>query len=73
MTKHNHRLLRLLLRSLRNLGKFYQEESTRKFHAVAVAVPMLVYGAVMVAVAAWVIKSWLAYFQQINDAINLVP
>ena len=59
--------------SLRNLGKFYQEESTRKFHAVAVAVPMLVYGAVMVAVAAWVIKSWLAYFQQINDAINLVP
>ena len=59
--------------SLRNLGKFYQEESTRKFHAVAVAGPMLVYGAVMVMVAWWVIKSWLAYFQQVNDAINFTP
>lgn len=59
--------------SLRNLGRYYQEESGRKFQVVAVAVPMIIYGGVMVLVAAWVIKSWLAYFQQINDAINAVP
>ena len=56
--------------SLRNLHQLYQEEGTRKLHLVAQWSPRLVYFAVMLVVAWWVIRSWMAYFQQIDNVIN---
>lgn len=59
--------------SLKNLHRYYQEEGTRKLHLVAQWSPRLAYLLILVAVAFKIVRFWMGYFAQINDAINAVP
>lgn len=54
--------------SLRKLRKYYQEEGTRKLHAVAQWLPRLIYLAIMLIIAWKIISFWMGYFQQIGNA-----
>jgi len=54
--------------SLRRLHTYYQEEGTRKLHAVAQWTPRIIYFVVMLLIAWRVIRFYLGYFQQIQDA-----
>ena len=54
--------------SLRRLHKYYQEEGTRKLHAVAQWTPRIIYFVVMLLIAWRVVRFWMGYFQQIQDA-----
>ncbi len=54
--------------TLRRLQSYYQEEGTRKLHALAQWTPRIIYFAVALMVAYRVIKFWTGYFQQIQSA-----
>jgi type II secretory pathway component PulF len=56
--------------SLRSLRKYYQEEGTRKLHAVSQWVPRFIYLAIMLVIAYKIINFWLGYFEQINQVIG---
>jgi type II secretory pathway component PulF len=57
--------------TLRRLAEYYREEGTRKMHAVAQWGPRLVYLAVVVMIAWQVLRFWMGYFQQIQNAAGL--
>jgi len=54
--------------SLRQLRGYYQEEGTRKLHAVAQWLPRLVYLFIALFIAYKVVSFWSGYFKQIQDA-----
>jgi type II secretory pathway component PulF len=54
--------------TLRQLHRLYQEEGTRKLHAVAQWVPRFIYAAVALLIAYRVVQFWTGYFKQIQDA-----
>jgi type II secretory pathway component PulF len=54
--------------SLRQLQAYYQEEGTRKLHAVAQWTPRIIYFIIMLMIAYRIIRFWTGYFQQIRDA-----
>jgi type IV pilus assembly protein PilC len=54
--------------TLRRLHQYYQEEGSRKLHAVAQWTPRALYFGVALMIAYRVIHFWLGYFQQIQDA-----
>jgi type IV pilus assembly protein PilC len=54
--------------SLRNLQRYYQEEGTRKLHAVAQWTPRLIYLIVALLIGYKVVQFWSGYFKQIQDA-----
>lgn len=54
--------------TLRRLQTYYQEEGTRKLHALAQWTPRVIYFAVMLMIAYRVIQFWTGYFQQIQGA-----
>lgn len=56
--------------TLRGMHKYYQEEGTRKLHAVAQWSPKLLYFGLMLLIAYKVISFWLGYFDQVNKAIG---
>ena len=53
--------------TLRRLHQYYQEEGTRKLHAVSQWVPRLIYLAVVFAVAFFIIRYYTGYFQQLQN------
>lgn len=54
--------------SLRQLHRIYQEDGTRKLHAVAQWTPRFIYLLIVLMIAYRVIQFWLGYFRQIQDA-----
>jgi len=54
--------------TLRRLQTYYQEEGTRKLHALAQWTPRIIYFAVMLMIAYRIIQFWTGYFQQIQGA-----
>jgi type II secretory pathway component PulF len=54
--------------TLRQLRCIYQEEGTRKLHAVAQWVPRFIYLAVALMIAYRVVQFWTGYFKQVQDA-----
>ena len=54
--------------SLLQLRRFYQEEGTRKLHAVAQWLPRIVYLLVALMIAIKVVQFWMAHFKMIQDA-----
>ena len=54
--------------SLRHLHRYYQEEGTRKLHAVAQWTPRAVYLLVALGIAYYLVQFWSGYFQQIQNA-----
>jgi type IV pilus assembly protein PilC len=56
--------------NLKRLYDHYQQEGSRKLHAVAQWTPRLVYFGIVFTVAYAVIRFWLDYFSQISDAMN---
>ena len=53
--------------TLRRLHGYYQEEGSRKLHAVARWVPRAIYLVIVLLIAVFVVRSWTAYFQQIQN------
>lgn len=53
--------------TLRRLYRHYQEEGSRKLHAVAQWTPRLVYFIVVLLVAYQIVSFWSGYFSQINE------
>lgn len=56
--------------SLRSLRKYYQEEGTRKLHAVAAWTPRFIYLGIMLVIAYKIINFWMGYFKQIQDVMG---
>jgi len=54
--------------TLRRLHNYYQEEGSRKLHAVAQWTPRAVYFFIMIMIAVHVVRFWMGYFRQIGDA-----
>jgi type II secretory pathway component PulF len=54
--------------TLRGLNRYYQEEGSRKLHALARWTPRAVYLAVMLMIAYRVVRFWADYFNQIGAA-----
>jgi type II secretory pathway component PulF len=54
--------------SLHRLQQIYQEDGTRKLHAVAQWTPRAIYLAVALIIAWRVVQFWTGYFKQIQDA-----
>jgi len=54
--------------TLRRLHAYYQEEGSRKIHAVAQWLPRIIYLLVALAIAYYVIHFWMNYFHQIERA-----
>jgi type II secretory pathway component PulF len=54
--------------SLGRLHRYYQEEGTRKLHAVAQWTPRIIYLAVALMIAYRIVQFWTGYFKQIQDA-----
>jgi type II secretory pathway component PulF len=54
--------------TLRGLHRYYQEEGTRKLHALARWTPRAVYLLVMLMIAYRVVRFWADYFNQIGAA-----
>jgi type II secretory pathway component PulF len=54
--------------TLRRLHKYFQEEGTRKIHAVAQWTPRLIYLIIMLVIAYKIVHFWMGYFQQVRDA-----
>jgi len=54
--------------TLRRLHVYYQEEGTRKLRALAQWTPRLIYLVVALMIAYRVVRFWMGYFQQIQDA-----
>jgi type IV pilus assembly protein PilC len=56
--------------TLRRLHQYYQEEGSRKLHAVAQWTPRFIYLLIIFMIAYRVINFWMGYFEQVNKAIN---
>lgn len=56
--------------SLRSLRKYYQEEGTRKLHAVSQWLPRFIYLGIMLVIAYKVINFWMGYFEQIQNVMT---
>ena len=56
--------------TLRRLHRYYQEEGSRKIHAVAQWTPRLIYLLVALGIAYYIVNFWMNYFQQINNATS---
>jgi len=54
--------------TLRRLQQYYQDDGSRKLHAVAQWVPRAVYLAVLIIVGYYIVQFYLGYFQQIGNA-----
>ena len=54
--------------TLRRLHQYYQEEGSRKLHAVCRWVPMAIYLAIVAVIAYKIISFYTGYFQQVRDA-----
>jgi type II secretory pathway component PulF len=54
--------------TLRRLHKYYQEEGSRKLHAVAHWVPRVVYLFVVLMIAYYVVSFWTGHFKDIENA-----
>src|SRR5436309_910832 len=54
--------------TLRRLHNYYQQEGSRKLHAVAQWTPRAVYFLIMMMIAVHVVRFWMGYFKQIGDA-----
>ena len=53
--------------TLRRMQSYYQEEGTRKLHAIAQWTPRAIYFLIMMMIAWRVIHFWMGYFKQIQD------
>ncbi len=53
--------------TLRRLHGYYQEEGSRKLHALARWFPRAIYLVVVLLIAFFVVRFWTAYFQQIQN------
>jgi type IV pilus assembly protein PilC len=56
--------------TLRRLHQYYQEEGTRKMHAVAMWTPRGIYMGVVLMIAYKVVKFWLGYFGDLGKIMN---
>ena len=56
--------------TLRRLHRYYQEEGSRKLHAVAQWTPRAIYFFVALLIAWRVVGFWLGYFKQIGDVMK---
>jgi type II secretory pathway component PulF len=56
--------------SLRRLRIYYQQEGSRKLHAVAQWTPRAVYLFIMLMIAVHIVRFWMGYFKQIGDVIK---
>lgn len=54
--------------TLRRLHEYYQNEGSRKMHAVAKWVPIFIYLVIVAVIACKIISFYLGYFQQIRNA-----
>lgn len=54
--------------SLRGLHQYYQEEGSRKLHALARWIPRAIYLAIMLMIAYRIVRFWADYFNQIGAA-----
>ena len=54
--------------TLHRLRNYYQEEGSRKLHAVAQWTPRAVYFLIMMMIAFYVVRFWMGYFKQIGNA-----
>jgi len=54
--------------TLRRLHKYFQEEGSRKLHAVAQWTPRVVYVFVALMIAVRVVQFYTNYFKQVRDA-----
>ncbi len=54
--------------TLRRLHRYYQEEGSRKMHALAQWLPRAVYLAIMLLIAYRVVRFWADYFDQVKAA-----
>src|SRR5215831_10456070 len=54
--------------TLRRLQQYYQDDGSRKLHALAQWVPRAVYLGVVIIVGYYIIQFWTGYFQQIGNA-----
>ncbi|MGO8677585.1 MAG: type II secretion system F family protein [Limisphaerales bacterium] len=53
--------------TLRRMHGYYQEEGSRKLHALARWFPRAVYLVVVLLIAFYVVRSWMSYFKQIQN------
>lgn len=56
--------------TLRRLHRYYQEEGSRKIHAVSQWTPRFIYLAIALAIAYQILTFWMNYFQQIGNATS---
>lgn len=56
--------------NLERLYHYYEEESTRKFHALCSWMPRLFYFAIVIVIAYRVLSFWTDYFKQIEKVLN---
>ena len=54
--------------TLRRLHRYYQEEGSRKLHAVAQWTPRAIYLGIVLMIAYRVVQFWTGYFNQVKDA-----
>ncbi len=54
--------------TLRRLHQYYQDEGSRKLHAFTQWTPRAIYFGVMLMIAYWVVRFYVGYFQQIQNA-----
>jgi len=54
--------------TLRLMHRFYQDEGTRKLHALAQWTPRAVYLFIVVMIGYWVVHSWMNYFNEVRAA-----
>jgi type II secretory pathway component PulF len=53
--------------TLKRLHIYYQEEGSRKLHAVALWLPRAIYLVIVLLIATYIVRSWSNYFKQIQD------
>lgn len=54
--------------TLKRLSRYYQEEGSRKIHAVSQWTPRLIYLIIALAIAYHIVMFWMKYFEQIGKA-----
>jgi type II secretory pathway component PulF len=54
--------------TLRRLQQYYQEEGSRKLHAVARWTPHIIYVVILLMIAYYIVHFWMGYFGQVRDA-----
>ncbi len=56
--------------TLRRLHGYYQEEGSRKLHAVSRWVPILIYLTILIVGGAFVVWFWVRYFGQVSEVLK---